>query len=115
MTIHPIHSERDYERTLARIDEIFDADPESEEGRELEVRAILVEDYERRVHPIEAPDPISAIRFRMDQSGLSQRDLTRIFGSPSRVSEFLNGKRGLTYRQAKSAHRELNVPASVLL
>ena len=115
MTLEPIRTERDYDAALARIDEIFDADPDSPEGRELEVRAVLVEDYERRVHPVEAPDAVAAIRFRMEQMGLSQKDLVGPFGSPSRVSELLSGKRAITFKQARAAHRELRVPAEVLL
>jgi HTH-type transcriptional regulator/antitoxin HigA len=115
MQIHPIHTEKDYENALARIEEIFDAKPGSEEGDELEILGILVDEYERKHFPIEAPKPVEAIKFRMDQLGMQQKDLAKVLGSKSRASEILSGKRSLSLRQIKILYRKLGIPAEVLI
>ncbi len=115
MTMKLIKSEDDYTRALARLDELMDVEAGSLEGDELELLVTLIELYEEKVHPIELPDPLEAIRFRMDQSGLRQQDLVPFLGSRSRVSEVLNGKRPLTLKMIRALHNGLNIPAEVLL
>ena len=113
--IKPIRTEEDHRRALARIDEIFDAEEGTPEGDELEVLVDLVMYYESKTVDIGFPDPISAIRFRMDQAGLTQRDLIPYIGSRSKVSEVLSGKRDLTLSMVRALHQNLGIPADVLL
>ena len=113
--IKPIRTEEDHKRALARIDEIFDAEEGTPEGDELEVLVDLVMYYESKTVDIGFPDPISAIKFRMDQAGLTQRDLIPYIGSRSKVSEVLSGKRDLTLSMARALHQNLGIPADVLL
>lgn len=115
MKIHPIHTEQDHKKALARIEEIFDASPRTSEGDELEILGILVEQFEKEHFPIDAPKPVDAIKFRMDQLGLSQSDLARLLGSRSRASEILAGKRTLSLRQIKLITKRLDIPADILL
>ncbi len=98
VSVHPkvIRNEVDYEQALNRVDELIDAGPGSPEGDELELWTILIEAYERTSHPIAPPDPVEAIRFRMDQLGLRPVDLAPYLGGRSRVSEILNRKRTLS-------------------
>ena len=100
---------------MARIDEIFDAEEGTPEGDELDVLVDLVMYYESKTVDIGFPDPISAIEFRMDQAGLTQRDLIPYIGSRSKVSEVLSGKRDLTMSMARALHEHLGIPADVLL
>ena len=113
--IKPIRTEEDHKRALARIDEIFDAEEGTPEGDELEVLVDLVMFYESKTVDIGFPDPISAIKFRMDQAGLTQRDLIPFIGNRSKVSEVLSGKRDLTLSMARALHQNLGIPADVLL
>ena len=113
--IKPIRTEEDHRRALARIDEIFDAEEGTLEGDELDVLVDLVMYYESKTVDIGFPDPISAIKFRMDQAGLTQRDLMPYIGSRSKVSEVLSGKRDLTLSMARALHQNLGIPADVLL
>ena len=115
MQIRPIKTEEDYNRALNRLDEIFAAKPDSTEGDELEILGILIENYEEEHFPMDSPDPIEAIKFRMDQIGLDQQDLTKIIGSKSRTSDLLNRKRPLSVRQIRLLHEKLHIPADVLL
>ena len=113
--IKPIRTEEDHRRALERIDKIFDAEEGTPEGDELEVLVDLVMFYESKTVDIGFPDPISAIKFRMDQAGLTQRDLMPYIGSRSKVSEVLSGKRDLTLSMARALHQNLGIPADVLL
>ena len=113
--IKPIRTEEDHKRALARIDEIFDAEGGTLEGDELDVLVDLVMYYESKTVDIGFPDPISAIKFRMDQAGLTHRDLIPYIGSRSKVSEVLSGKRDLTLSMARALHQNLGIPADVLL
>lgn len=115
MQIQPIHSEKDYQKALDRIEEIFDAKPGTKEGDELEILGVLVDEYERKHFPIEAPKPVEAIKFRMEQLGMVQKDLAKLLGSKSRASEILSGKRSLSLRQIKILYRKLGIPAEVLI
>ena len=113
--IRPVRTEADYETALARIDALMDADPDSPEARELDVLVDLVDLYESRHEPMEYPDPVSAIEFRMEQAGLKPRDLIPFIGSRAKVSEVLSGKRAITMTMARTLHEHLGIPADVLL
>jgi len=110
-----IKTETEYEEALARIDELFNAKPGTPEGDDFELLVTLVEIYEEEHFPIDLPDPIIAIRFRMEQAGLKQVDLVPYIGSRSRVSEVLNGKRKLSLSMIRRLHEGLGIPAEVLL
>lgn len=115
MNIKPIKSEMDYKEALARIEALWDAEPNTKKGDELSVLAILVENYESEQYRILPPDPIEAIKFRMDQSGLKKTDLARYLGGRNRSTEILNGKRSLSVRMMRALHSELHIPAASLL
>ena len=93
MRIKPIRNEIDYQNALARLELIFDAKRDTVEGDELEILAMVIDNYENEKFPIEMPDPIAAIKFRMEQMGLKQKDLVEMVGFKSRVSEIMNKKR----------------------
>ena len=117
MKIHPIRTKSDYKRALREVSAYFDNEPEpgSEDGDRFEILATLVEAYESKHFPIEAPDPIEAIRFRMEQGGLTVKDLVPSIGQPNRVYEVLNRKRGLTLEMIRNLHRNLGIPAETLI
>lgn len=110
-----IKTKKDYKAAMARIDEIFDAEPGTPEGDELELLTTLVELYETKAFPIDLPDPLTAIRFRMEQQGLKPKDLVPYIGSPSKVSEILSGQRSLSLSMIRSLIEGLGIPAEVLL
>ena len=113
--ITPIRTEADYQAALARVSTLMDAAAGSPEGDELDVLVDLVALYESRRYEIGHPSPVEAIEFRMDQQGLSARDLVPLIGSRAKVSEVLAGKRGITMSMARGLHRHLGIPAEVLL
>src|SRR6266511_1931920 len=115
MEIKPIKSEHDYESSLLRLDKIFDAKPGSKEGDELEILSILIDNYEKENHPIELPDPVEAIKFRMEQLGMKQKDLGKIIGLNSRASEILHKKRKLTLEMIRKINTVLKIPTEVLV
>ncbi len=115
MKIRPIKTEEDYEKALARLDEIFDAPPNTEEGDEAEILALLIETYEDKYYPISDPDPIEAIKIRMEDMNLKQKDLVGVIGGKSRVSEVLNRKKRLTVEMIRKLEKALNISASVLV
>ena len=117
MNIHPIRTKADYKRALREVSAYFDNEPEpgSEDGDRFEILTTLVEAYEAKHFPIEAPDPIEAIRFRMEQGGLTVKDLVPSIGQPNRVYEVLNRKRGLTLEMIRNLHRNLGIPAESLI
>lgn len=115
MRIKPIRNEEDYQNALQRIDEIFDAKRGTEEGDELEILAILIDNYENEHFPIGMPDPIEAIKFRMEQMGMKQKDLAEVFGFKSRVSEILSKKRKLTLEMVRKLNTTLHIPTEVLV
>lgn len=115
MEIRPIRTEADYDAALAEVDGLMDAEVDTPKGDRLDVLATLVEAYEARRHPIDPPDAIAAIRFRMEQQGLSRRDLEPYIGSRARVSEVLGGKRKLTLPMIRRLHEGLGIPAEVLI
>lgn len=110
-----IKAEQDHRRALARVDDLFTAKPGTSEGDELELWLLLIEKYEDETFPVDLPDPIEAIRFRMDQSNLKQKDLTPFIGSKSKVSEVLSGKRDLSLTMIRKLVDELGIPADALL
>ncbi len=111
----PIRTEKDYEAALARIDEIFEAEPGSPEGRELDVLVDLVEQYENKHVPMGYPDPIEVIKFLMEQAGLSRSDLVPFIGSRKKVSEVLSGKRAITMPMAKALSKNIGIPLDLLI
>lgn len=115
MSIKPIKSERDYQRALREIDRLMDARKGSPEGDRLDVLATLVEAWEEKHHAIEAPDPIEAILFAIEQRGVTRRSLEAMIGSRARVSEVLNRKRTLTLPMIRRLHETLGIPAEVLI
>ena len=110
-----IKNEAEYETALSRIDELLDAEPGTSEGDELELLVTLVELYENKAHPIGPPDPIEAIKFRMEQMGLKHKDMVPYFGSRSKVSEVLSRQRPLSLTMMRKLNQGLGIPAEVLL
>ncbi|MEH6407071.1 MAG: helix-turn-helix domain-containing protein [Leeuwenhoekiella sp.] len=115
MKITPVKNENDYQNALNRLEEIFDAKMGTKQGDELEILSILIDKYENEHFPIEMPDPIEAIKFRMEQMGLKQKDLAEILGFTSRVSEVLNKKRKLTLEMVRNLNTKLHIPTDVLI
>lgn len=110
MQIKPIKTEQDYLNTLDRIDQLMDAKPDTQEFDELDILTTLVEVYEEKHYQIETPDPISAIKFRMEQENLQQKDLIPIIGDKAVVSKVLKGQRKLTVEMIKGLHQHLKIP-----
>jgi HTH-type transcriptional regulator/antitoxin HigA len=110
-----IKTEEQYKEAMAQIRNLWDCPENSPEADLLEVLSILADDYENKVYPITAIDPIEAIKYEMAERELTQKDLEPFLGSRSRVSEILNRKRGLTIRMAKNLFKGLNIPAEILL
>lgn len=110
-----IKNEKDYDMALSRIEQLMDAKPETPEMDELELLTALVEMYEERHYPISPPDPVDAIKFRMEQLGLGQKDMVPFMGTKSKVSEVLNGKRTLTLAMMRALNKGLGISAEVLL
>ena len=110
-----IKEEKAYDAALARINELMDAEPGTPEGDELELLVTLLELYEKEAYPIDTPDAIEAIKFRMEQAGLKQKDLVPFIGSRSKVSEVLSRRRPLSITMIRKLHEGLDIPAKVLL
>ena len=115
MEIRMIKTEKDYQKALKRLEEIFDAPINSIEGDEAEILSILIEKFEEEHYPIEAPDPIEAIKFRMEQMDLNKSDLAGIIGYKSRVSEIFNKKRKLNLPMIRKLHDKLKIPYEALI
>jgi len=115
MNIRPIKSEEDYQKAISRVSELWGAAKDTPEGDELDILITLMEAYEIKYYPIAPPDPIEAIKFRMEQLGMNNSDMIKYLGSQSRVSEILNGRRKLTLNMIRSLYKELKIPAEVLL
>ena len=115
MNIKPLKNEQDYDDALARIDQLMDSELGSPEGDELDVLSVLVEKYEDVNHPIEAPNPIEAIRFKMEQFGLKDKDLVEFIGQSGRVSEVMSYKRKLTLTMIRNLEKGLNISAKSLI
>lgn len=115
MEIRPIKTLNDYNNALERLELIFDAKLGTAEGDELEILTILIDKYEKENFPIDLPDPIEAVKFRMKQLNMKQKDLAETIGFKSRVSEVLNRKRKLTLDMIRKLHEELNIPTDILI
>lgn len=115
MELKPIKSEKDYRNGLERLEVIFDAPIDTKEGGEAEILSLLIENYENEHYPIESPDPIEAIKTRMEELNMRQKDLVGIIGGKSRVSEILNRKKKLTVAMIRELERVLQISASVLV
>lgn len=112
-----IKSDADYEKALSAAEKLMDLDPApgTETGDQLELLTLIIKHYEDEHFPMEIPDPVDAIRFRMEQQGLLQKDLIPYIGSKSKVSEVLAGKRPLTLKMIRALNKALNIPAEILL
>ena len=115
MNIKPIKTVVDYKAALARIEALWDAEPDTKKGDELSVWAILVENFESEKYKVLPPDPVEAIKFRMEQTGLKKTDLARYLGGRNRSTEILNRKRALSVRMMRALHNKLHIPAGSLL
>ncbi len=115
MKILPIRNEADYQKALDRLENIFDAKKGTEEGDELEILSILIDRFENENFPIGMPDPIEAIKFRMEQMGMKPKDLAEVVGFKSRVSEILNKKRKLNLNMIRKLNTALHIPTEVLI
>ena len=115
MQIKPIKSERDYQKALKTIDRLMDARPNTPQGDALDVLSTLVDAWEEKHHALGPPDPVEAIRFAIEQRGLSRHDLEPLIGSRARVAEILNHKRTLTLPMIRRLHDHLGIPAEVLI
>lgn len=115
MNVKPIKTKKDYEQALERLEIIFDAKKGTPEGDELEILGILINQYEDEYFPVDLPDPIEAIKFRMEQLGYTQNDLAKVVGLKSRASEILNKKRKLSLEMIRQLHEKLNIPTDVLI
>jgi HTH-type transcriptional regulator / antitoxin HigA len=115
MQIRPIRTAADHEAALAEVERLWESEPGSPEGERLEVLSLLIEAYELEHFPIDPPEPIDAVLFRMEQLGLRRKDLEPYLGSRARVSEILGGRRCLTLPMIRRLHEGLGIPAEVLI
>ena len=115
MNLKPIKTKKDYRQAMERLEVIFDSKSGTAGGDELEILGILIDQYENEHFPIDLPDPIAAIKFRMEQLGYTQKDLADIVGLKSRASEILNKKRKLSLEMIRQLHEKLNIPTDVLI
>ena len=115
MKLKPIKNEEDYRSALQRLEVIFDAPIDTIEGDEAEILSLLIENYENIHYPIEAPDPIEAIKIRMEEMNIKQKDLVGVIGGKSRVSEVLHKKKRLTVEMIRALEEMLNISASILV
>jgi HTH-type transcriptional regulator/antitoxin HigA len=115
--VRPIKNEQQYEETLIRVYALLQKDlkPDSKDSDEMEILSILVKEYENEHYPVAQPNPLEAIRFRLDQMNMSEADLSEILGARSRKSEILTGKRKLSLSMIRKLKEKLNIPAEVLI
>ena len=113
--IKPIRSQGDYERAMAEVERLWGASAGTAKGDRLDVLATLIDAYEREHFPIEAPTPVEAIKFRMEQQGLTRKDLESVIGSRGRIAEVLSGKRALSISMIRKLRDRLNIPADALI
>ena len=114
-SLKPIRSEADYEAALVEVERLWGARVGTAEGDRLDILATLVDAYENEHYPMDPPDPIEAIKFRLEQQGLTRKDLEGILGSRTRVAEVLNRRRGLSMNMIRRLHEKLGIPAEVLI
>jgi HTH-type transcriptional regulator/antitoxin HigA len=110
-----IKTEKDYKNALKRLEVIFDSEPETKEGDELELLSLLIDNYEKIHYPIDLPDPVEAIKFRMDQMDYKPKDLAKVIGFRSRVTEILNKKRKLSLPMIRRISKQMHIPSDVLI
>ncbi len=110
-TLKPIRTKKDYDKALKLVDKYLHAEQDTPESQLVEILSILIEKYEEEHFPIEAPDPAGAIKFRMEQLGLTRKNIADLLGGLNRVSEIFSGKRRLTIKRIKRPHKDLGVPA----
>ncbi len=115
MNIKPIRTKKDYTIAMQRLEKIFSAKKGTPQGDELEILSILIEHYENTNYPIDFPDPVEAIKFRMEQMNYNQSDLGKVIGLKSRASEILNGKRKLTLDMIRKINHTMRIPTDVLI
>jgi HTH-type transcriptional regulator / antitoxin HigA len=115
MKVRPIKNESDYKTAMRRIEALWGAPLATPEGDELEILATLAEAYERQHHPLDLPDPVEAIKFRLEQQGKDYRALIGIIGQRTRVYEVMRGARPLSLNMIRKLHRDLQIPAEVLI
>ena len=113
--VKPIRSEADYEAAMAEVERLWGAKSGTPKGDRLDVLATLIDAWEGEHHPMDPPDPIEAIKFRMEQQNLTRKDLEGILGTRTRVAEVLNRRRGLSINMIRRLHKELGIPAEVLI
>jgi HTH-type transcriptional regulator / antitoxin HigA len=113
--LKPIRTKADYEAALAEVERLWGAKSGTPKGDRLDVLATLIEVYEAKHYPMDPPDPIDAIRFRMEQQGLTRKDLEPIIGTRNRIAEVLNRKRGLSIEMIRNLHDKLGISAEVLI
>ena len=115
MNLHPIRTEADYDRALVDIERLWGAKPGTPNGDRLDVLLILAENYEAKHHPIDPPDPVDAIKFRMEQMNLTRKDLEAIIGPRGRVAEIINRRRPLSLAMIRNLHKNLHIPLESLI
>ena len=113
--VKPIRTRRDYDAALKEVERLWGAKAKTRDGDRLDVLATLIEAYEAEQYPMDPPDPIEAIKFRMEQQGLTRRDLEELIGTRTRIAEVLNGKRGLSIGMIRRLHERLGISADVLI
>lgn len=113
--LKPIKTESSYNLSLQRLEILFDAKPGTPEGDELEILSILIDEYEQSHFPIDLPDPVEAIKFRMEQMCYTQNDLANVIGRKNRASEILSKKRKLSLSMIRNLHEKMNIPTEVLI
>jgi HTH-type transcriptional regulator/antitoxin HigA len=113
--VRPIRTKRDYEAALKEVDRLWGAKSGTSDGDRLDVLATLLDAYEAEHYPMDPPDPVEAIKFRMEQQGLTRRDLEEIIGTRTRIAEVLNRKRGLSIAMIRRLHERLGISADVLI
>ncbi len=115
MKIAPIKNEKDYQKALKELENVFDSKPNTPEGDTAQMLVLLIEDYEKKHYPIDAPNPVEAIKYIMEEKGLSKKDVVEYFGSKSLVSQVFKGQRNLSLKMIRALHKGLGLPYEILL
>lgn len=115
MKLAPIKNEKEYQAALKQLEKVFDSKPNTAEGDHAQVLVLLIEDYEKKHYPIDAPDPIEAIKYIMEEKGLHNKDVVKYFGSKSLVSQVLKRQRNLSLKMIRALHKGLGLPYEILL
>lgn len=115
MNVRPIRTESDYDAALAEVEKLWGSKGGTRDGDRLDVLLVLIDDYESRNHPVDPPDPVDAIKFRMEQMNLTRKDLESLIGSRGRIAEVLNRRRPLSLAMIRSLHHKLHIPLESLI